>query len=69
MDNIFDTPEIPDPPAPQASLDGPDPNEIARRNKANRKLRIGRDALVVDQGGANKGTSGGNAGTGLRIGA
>lgn len=64
MCNIFDTPEIPDPPAPQATVPTLDPEEATRRRNARMKQDVTRDSLVINQGV----TGTGNNGTGLRIG-
>lgn len=64
MDNVFDTPEAPDPPDPVAELPDTDPEEAARRRASKQKKMVTRDSLVIDQGVVGKGPTG----TGLRIG-
>lgn len=64
MCNLFDTPEAPPPPQPQATVPTLDPEEAARRRNARMKQNATRDTLVIDQGV----TGSGNNGTGLRIG-
>lgn len=60
----FDTPDIPEPPAPVAESPTLDPEEVARRRADVQKNRITRDTLILDQGSGKRG----NQGTGLRIG-
>ena len=63
-DNVFDTPNIPEPPPATAPLPELDPEEAIRRRVAKQKDQVTRDSLVINDGMSNKG----NKGTGLRIG-
>lgn len=64
MCNLFDTPDVPEPPLPAAEAPNLDPEEAARRRAARMKQNVTRDTLVIDQGVTGRG----NSGTGLRIG-
>lgn len=63
-DNVFGTPDVPDPPPGVAQLPALDPEEAARRRLNAQKNKVGREQLIIDQGVTGKGQQG----TGLRIG-
>jgi hypothetical protein len=61
---VLDPPDIPDPPAPQATPVETNYEELARRNAAQRQRRVSADSLRVDQGIGSRGQEG----TGLKLG-